>query len=137
MSDVLITYRQQNKHDKYFALPTKEKRSLDALTTNFIQELVTEKGSSIFDRSYGTNFISSIGEQVNIYKIEYIIKNNLEEIKNKYNVVDITVKNTNFNTNDGFLEIHIGVEYKDFAVERHFNFIYQGVFTEKTILEID
>lgn len=137
MSDVLITYKQQNKFDKYYALPTAEKRSVDALTTNFIQELITVRGSNAFDKKYGTTFITDIGEQVNIHKVKYIIDKNLDEIKQKYNITKLTVGDTSFNTTDGFLEIHLTIEFDGLAVEKHFDFIYNGVFTDKMILEID
>ena len=137
MSDILVTYKQQNKYDKYFALTTTEKRSVDALTTNFIQELVTDKGSNVFDKEYGTTFISQVGAQVNIHKIRYIIDNSLDEIKAKYSIVSINTSNVNFNNSNGFLEIHFGVEFENVAVEKYFNFIYNGIFTEKMILEVD
>lgn len=137
MSDILVTYKQQNKYDKYFALTTMEQRSIDTLTTNFIQELITDKGSNVFDRDYGTDFISDIGEQVNIHKVRYIIDNSLSEIKKKYSIVSINTSNVNFNVSDGFLEIHLSIEFEDVAVEKHFNFIYNGIFTEKMILEVD
>ncbi len=137
MSDVLVTYKQQNKYDKYYALPTAEQRTVDTITTNFIQELVTEKGSNVFDKEYGTTFISDIGEHVNFYKIEYLINNSLEDIKNKYHIVNLEVHDSNFNTTNGFLEIHLRVEFEDVAVEKYFNFIYNGIFTDKMILEID
>jgi len=137
MSDVLVTYKHQNKYDRYYAIPTVEQRTVDTLTTNFIQELITEKGSNVFDRNYGTTFISDIGDQVNFYKVEYLVNNTLNDIKKKYSIVNIEVSNATFNSSNGFLEIHLRIEYEDIAVEKFFNFMYNGIFTDKMILEID
>jgi hypothetical protein len=118
-------------------MPSVEQRTVDALTTNFIQELVTEKGSNVFDKNYGTTFISDIGDQVNFYKVEYLVNNTLEDIKNKYSIVNLEVSNATFNKSNGFLEIHLRIEFEDVAVEKFFNFVYGGIFTDKMILEID
>jgi hypothetical protein len=137
MSDVLVTYKSQNKFEKYFVLPTEEQKTIDSLTTNFIQELVTEKGTCIFDREYGSNFLKEVGEQVNIYKIQHILENSISEIKEKYGIASVDVSDAIFNQSDGFLEIRLSIEYSDVSLEKHFNFMYSGTFTDKLIVEID
>ncbi len=137
MSDVMVTYKQQNKFDKYYAIPIEERQTIDTLTTNFLQELITQKGSCSFDKQYGTTFITEIGNQVNIYKIRYLLENSVLDIKEQYGILSITAPKAEFNTSDGFLEIWLTIEYEDIAVEKHFNFMYDGIYTDKTILEID
>jgi len=137
MSNVLITYKNQNKLDKYHLLPSAEQTTVDNVIANFIQELVTEKGSSLFDREYGSTFMYELGPQVNIYKIDYILKNSIEPLKAKYGITAVTVGTANFNTSDGFLDIDLKIEMDDMAVETHFNFVYGGLFTDQMIVEMD
>lgn len=137
MSDVLVTYKQQNKFDKYYVLPTTEKTTIDNLTTNFLQELVTKRGSCAFDKEYGSTFIEEVGDHANIYKIQYILDKSIEGLKEKYGIDSVVVSNSIFNNSNGFLEIHMRIEYEDVAVEKHFNFMYNGIYTDKMILEID
>jgi len=137
MSDVLITYKNSNKFEKYFVVPAKERQTIDTLTTNFIQELVTEKGTCAFDKKYGSYFIRDIGEHVNIHKIRYVLDESIEDIKKKYGIVNVSVDNAQFNASDGFMEIWLSIEYEEIAVEKRFNFMYDGLYTDKIILEMD
>jgi len=42
-NDVLITYREQNKFDKYHSLPEQKKMEIQDVVAMFIKELLTEK----------------------------------------------------------------------------------------------
>lgn len=137
MSDVLITYKHQNKNDRYHLLPSAEQATVDNVITNFIQELITQKSSSLFNRSYGTDFIDDLGSQINIYKVDYLLQNSIGDLKEKYGIISISTGDAILNKSNGFLEVSLKLEMSEVAVETHFDFMYNGLFTDQTIVEMD
>jgi hypothetical protein len=138
MSDgVYITYKEQNKFDKYYALTSTEQADLNDVVAMFIKELTTIKGSNVFDKSYGTTFMDDISSQVNFYKVEYFLKNNYNDIYDKYGIVRVDVTDVSMNTHTGFLEVRMKVIFEDVALEHYTSFLYDGVYTKDTIIEMD
>jgi len=136
-NEVLITYREQNKFDKYHSLPEKKKLEIQDVIAMFIKELLTLKGSNLFDPDYGSTFLDDISKQVNFYKIEYFLQNNYKDLYRKYNIESINVQKTNKNNREGVLEVWLTIYFKEYAVEYYTNFLYNGVYTEGTIIEMD
>ena len=137
MSDVLITYREQNKLDTYYSKTAREQADLNDLVSMFIKELLTEKGSNVFDRSYGTTFMEDISGQVNIYKVEFFLDNNYAETYKKYGIVKVETKDVFKNVRTGFLDVRLRIVFRDFALEHYTSFLYNGTYTTETIIEMD
>jgi hypothetical protein len=134
---VLITYREQNKLDRYYALTSTEKASIDDLVAMFIKELTTIKGSNVFDKSYGTSFMDDISKQVNFYKVEYFLKNGYTELYNKYGIVRVDVSDVSMNVHTGFLDVKMKIVLEEYALEHYTSFLYNGTYTTETIIEMD
>jgi hypothetical protein len=117
-------------------LTSTEKATYDDLVTNFIKELITERGSCIFDRNYGTTFYEDLGQVVNIYKVRDAVQNASNQIKDKYGIVTVDVEDANYTSHDGFMNVRIKVFFSDVAVDTYMNFMYEGNFTDKNIIEI-
>jgi len=136
MADAIVSYKFRNKFDKYYALPTTEQAKYDDLAANFAKELVTEKGSCIFDREYGTLFYHDIGDIANIHKMRSVVSNNAEAIKYKYGIEQVDVGEAKFNSKDGFLEISLRILFRDVALNMTSQILYSGTYTDKDIVEI-
>lgn len=138
MSDgVLLTYKEQNKYDKYYALPSDEKMKIDDVVSMFMKELTTIKGSNLFDRNYGTSFMNDIASQLNIYKIEYMLDNNYKDTYAKYGIEKVVANDVSMNRATGFLDVHVKIFFHDLALEHYTSFLYNGAFTTNTIIEVD
>jgi hypothetical protein len=138
MSDgVFITYKEQNKFDKYLTLTTSEKKNIDDVVTMFIKELTTVKGSNVFDKEYGSTFMNDISKQVNFYKIEHFIKNSYSDLYEKYGIVSLDVSGVSMNVHTGFLDIRLKIIFEEYALEHYTKFLYDGVFTNDTIIEME
>ena len=134
MSGTLITYSQKNKNEAYELMTISEKYSISSLSSNFIQELITSKGSNAFDRNYGTNFIESLGEQVNVYKIDFFVKKEGESLLRKYNILSASVGEA-WIDGEGALNIKISLDFSDTAVDTFVDFRFSGTFTTGDIIE--
>jgi hypothetical protein len=134
---ILVTYKEQAKFDKYYTLPSKERAKIDDVVSMFIKELTTLKGSNVFDKEYGTTFIEDISSQVNFYKVEYFLKNKYKELYDKYGIVRVDVTDVSFNTSNGFLEVRMKIIFKEYALEHYTSFLYNGIYTTNTIIEMD
>ncbi len=138
MSDgILLTYRDQNKFDKYYTLTSDKKMEVDDIVSMFMKELTTEVGTNLFDRNYGTTFMSDISKQVNIHKVEYMLKNNYSHTFEKYGISRIETSGVDMNKSTGFLDIHMKIFFEDLAIEHYTSFLYGGAFTTNTIIEVD
>ena len=135
MSQVLVTYSQKNEKDKYSLQTASKQRELDSIITNFIQELVTKKGSNVFDRTYGTLFIDNLGIQINVYKIDYFLKQETLEIRDKYGILDIMVKRAWMDASTGTLNIEISVQFSSLVVDAFLDLRFEGSFTEADLIE--
>ena len=136
-SGVLLTYREQAKFDRYYTLTSEEKANINDIVAMFIKELTTLKGTNVFDKEYGTTFMDDISKQVNFYKVEYFIKNRYKELYPKYGIVRVDVADVNFNTNNGFLEVRMKIIFEEYALEHYTSFLYNGIYTTNTIIEMD
>jgi len=103
----------------------------------FIKELTTLKGSNVFDRSYGSTFMNDISDQTNFYKIEYFLANYYEDLYKKYGIIRVDVIETKMNTSNGFLEVWLKIVFEDIALEHYTSFMYNGIYTNNTIIEMD
>lgn len=138
MSDgVLITYKEQNKFDKYYAMSSTEKANINDVVSMFMKELTTVKGSNLFDREYGTTFMDDISSQVNVYKIRWFLENKYKDTYKKYGIVKIGTEDVSQNVHTGFLDIHIKIYFEDLALEHYESFLYNGIYTTDTIIEMD
>jgi hypothetical protein len=137
MAEALVTYKKQNKFDKYFDITSSEKAKIDDLVAMFAKELTTKKGTNLFDRNYGSSFIDDISDYVNIYKIQWFFDNKYNDLYEKYGITEIEASDATFSRTDGFLNISIKIGFKDVALEHYINFLYNGIFTENTIIEMD
>ena len=135
--EVLVTYRQKNKSERYYALPSEEKKNIDDVVGMFMKELTTVKGSNLFNRDYGTTFMEDISGQVNLYKVEWYLSHKYQDTYAKYGVDKVETSSVEKTSLDGFLEIRIKIYFEDFAVDRFESFLYNGVFTTETIIEMD
>lgn len=135
LSDVLVTYAQHNKNDSYNLLTESRKRDVQSITSNFIQELVTKKGSNVFDKEYGTLFIDNLGSQINVHKVNYFLKAEVDGMRKKYGIVDVSVSKAWLSTGTGMLNIEINVRFSDTAVDAFVDMRFDGSFTEQDIIE--
>ncbi len=135
MSDVIITYAQQNKQEKYNLLTSSEQRSVSSVTANFIQELVTKRGSNVFEREYGTLFIDNLGSQANVHKINYFLKQEITKLREKYSIVSGLVTKAWTSPGSGILNIEMTIEFNDVMVSSYVDFRFNGSFTDKDIIE--
>lgn len=131
MSDRIIFKQVQKQYD----IQIGEDSRLDRITKNFIHELVTDKGTSVFDKEYGTNFIPNLGTLVNKYKVDYYLQLAFESIAEKHEVDAVTLTSTAENANDGFLELYITLTIGDMAVSAETSIEFDGNFTAETIIE--
>ncbi len=136
-SGVLVTYKEQNKFDKYYVKTTAEKADINDVVSMFMKELTTIKGSSLFDRNYGTTFIDDISGQVNIYKVRWFLENKYNDTLEKYGIVKVWTEDATMNTHNGFLEIRLKIHFEEFALEHYETFLYNGTYTTETIIEMD
>ena len=136
MADAIVSYKYKNKFEKYYSLPTSEQATYDDLTTNFIKELITEKGSCIFDKNYGTNFYALLGNVANIYRVRDAIKKATDEIKDKYGIVAVDTSNVHYSTSDGFMNVTLKIFYRDVALQAYMDTMFSGKYTERDIIEI-
>jgi len=104
---------------------------------NFTIELVTEKGSSLFDKNYGTTFINDLGEQINEYKVKYYIENSYEETKKKYDIMLVEVTSVEYSRSNNSLDIDMVIAFKDVSFQTKIEMPYTGSYTTKPILEIN
>jgi len=139
MAGILYSIEKKNRRDKYQheakKMPSTE-YEINILTANFMQELVTEVGSVLFDKSYGTTFLSDIAKQVNIYKIRYLLDNEYLSTKSKYGILSIETRDVFFDPKDGFLNIDMTLLFESFKSMTKASFVYNGTFTTKTIIEV-
>jgi len=136
MADAIVSYKYKNKFEKYYSLPTTEQATYDDLAANFIKELITERGSCIFDSSYGTSFYELLGNVANIYKVRDAIKKSTEEIKDKYGIDKVDVSNVHFSDSDGFMNATIKIFFEEVALQTYVDMMYNGTYTNKDIIEI-
>ncbi len=137
MSDMLITYKKDPRNDRYYELTSKEKLDINDIVSMFIKELLTVKGSNLFDRSYGTTFSDDISGQVNIYKVEYFLKKSYADTREKYGIESVEVSAVTKNIHTGFLDVHMRILFENFALEHYTSFLYNGAYTTETIIEMD
>ncbi len=133
----IITYKEQNKFDKYYAMTTSEKANINDVVSMFMKELTTVKGSNLFDRGYGTTFMDDISKQVNIYKVRWYLENSYIDVFNKYGIVSVSTSDVTMNTSTGFLDIRLKIFFEDLALEHYETFLYNGMYTTETIIEMD
>ena len=136
MSDIVYSVKKKGDTDRY-ENTTDGSTNINTKIANFIQELVTDKGSCIFDKEYGTRFIRDIGEIVNIYKVDYLVKNNYHEVKDKHNVSFIEAVDVHFSQSDGFLNISLRVTIDNVVSIADTAISYTGSFTKNTIIEVE
>jgi len=136
MSDAIVSYKYKNKFERYHLLTTTEQATYDDLVTNFIKELITEVGSCVFDKDYGTNFYEYLGNVANIYRVRDAINKATDEIKDKYGIVAVDVSDVHFSSADGFMNISLKIFFKDVALVSYLNAVYNGSYTDKDIIEI-
>ena len=135
MSQIIFSYTQKNKDEEY-ALSTEEYKSdLERKITNFMQELITVKGSSLFALDYGTTFLHDLGGNVNIYKVRYLLDQNYRETKDKYNIKDVETLAAYLK--EGFLVLDIKIIFDKVAVSTGTTFPFSGDFTTNTIIEVN
>lgn len=134
---VLITYKEQNKFDRYYSMTSTEKANIDDVVAMFIKELTTLKGTNVFDREYGSTFIDDISKQTNFYKVEYFLQKKYSDLYEKYGIVRLDVVDVSMNTKTGFLDIRMKIIFKDVALEHYTSFLYNGIYTTDTIIEMD
>ncbi len=118
-------------------MTTSEKANINDVVAMFMKELTTVKGSNLFDREYGTTFMDDISKQVNIYKVRWYLENNYSDVFNKYGIVNITTSDVTMNTHTGFLDVRLKIFFKDLALEHYETFLYNGMYTTETIIEMD
>ena len=135
MSGTIVTYLQNNKEEKYLLSTEESKRSIDSIATNFLQEMVTRKGSNLFDKSYGTMFIDNLGSQVNVYKIDYFLKQEVSGMKEKYGITSVSATKAWVDADSGYLNVSITVEFEEMAVSSFVDFRFDGSFTDGDIIE--
>ena len=136
MSDVLYLIKKRNISEAYSHHTEEGLKELDAVVANFIQELITIKGTCLFDRDYGTTFLTDLGREVNVYKIRYILANNYHSTKEKYGILAVETLNVHMSRDDGFLDLHLKISFPGVAIETNTATWYNGQFTTKTIIEV-
>jgi len=136
-SEPLITYKYSNKDEKYYALPAEDRIEIDDIVAMFIKELLTVKGTNMFDRDYGCTFMDDISGPLNIYKVEYLLKNNYKDLYDKYGIVSVEVIGAEKNVQTGFLDVRIKIYFNDLSVTHYTQFIHDGEFTDRIIIELE
>lgn len=135
MSSVLFSIKKKPEDTNYsHSSSAKHSKMVDA-TSSAIKELITELGSSLFDKEYGTTFIEDLGEQVNIYKIQYLVDNKYSYWKEKHGIKKVSISNVQISSIDGFLNISLKIHFNDGYIETETPIGYNGLFTTKTIIE--
>jgi len=139
MSDILYSIKKSNKNEKYQHETGVEVKGedIDRMTSNFMQELVTDAGSVLFDKKYGTTFLTDIKDQVNIHKVRYLLENGYQSTKGKYGILSVETNDVFFDKKDGFLNIVLTLIFSGFKADTSASFIYNGTFTTKTIIEVE
>ena len=135
MAETIITYAQSNKSDKYDLLTGALKKNIDRIATNFIQEVVTTKGSNVFDRNYGTMFLDNLGSQVNVHKIDYFLKKEVSGLHDKYGIESVSATRAWVDVNEGVLNVEITLEFREYAVSSFIDFRFLGSFVDGDIVE--
>lgn len=136
MSDVLYSIKKRNPDETYSHHTSSGFEGLDAKVANFIQELITIKGTCLFDKEYGTTFLTDLGREVNVYKIRYILDRNYQATKDKYGILAVETLSANMRRDDGFLELSLKIIFPGVAIETNTATWYNGQFTTKTIIEV-
>ena len=139
MSEIIYTVKKKNIDERY-AHTTGESKSeedIDTLTSNFMQELVTDLGSVLFDKDYGTTFLLDIGDQVNIYKVRYLLDRNYQSTKDKYGILSVETSDVFFDKKDGFLNMALVLLFDGFKSQTATAIRYDGSFTTNTIIEVE
>ena len=137
MSEIIYAIKKKRSAVDGYDNTTKKDVNIDVKIANFIQELVTEVGTCLFDKKYGTSFISDIGDIVNIYKIDYLVKNNYKEAKEKHRVTSLEASNVFIGEKDGFLNITLSVGMDDIVASAKTAVLFSGSLTDKTIIEVE
>jgi hypothetical protein len=138
MSEIIYSINTKNRNEAYIHKPEQVKiDDINTKTAYFMQELVTAKGSLLFDKQYGTTFLDDIGTQVNIYKVRYLLEKNYLPTKAKYGILSIETNKVFFSQKDGFLNIELALVFDGFKSNTGTAFAYNGSFTTKTIIEVE
>lgn len=137
MGDILYSVKKRNYRNGYEYDGGESKKDVNSIVSGFIQELITKRGSCLFNDAYGTTFIEDLGDQVNKYKTKYLIENNYDDTKKKYDILRVEVPDTSFSREDGFLNIHLNIFFSRVKVETNAKIIFSGSFTSKTIIEVE
>ena len=116
---------------------SKSSINIDSITSDFIQELLTDIGTSLFDPSYGTTFLADVGDKVNIHKVRFLLENNYKDTMSKYGIISVEAEEANYFDENGFLDISIKTIFKSFISKTTASFPYSGAYTTKTIIEVE
>ena len=133
----MIIYNRDKSREVTSFSPKDNNLNYHSKLENFAIELMTQKGSSLFDKNYGTDFISDLGEQVNEYKVKYYIDNFYKETKKKYDIISIEVTSVEYSRVNNSLDIEMVVNFKDISFQTKIEMPYAGSYTTKPILEIN
>ena len=133
----MVIYNRDKGREVTLFSPKDNNISYHNKIENFTIELVTEKGSSLFDKNYGTTFIDDLGEQINEYKVKYYIENSYEETKKKYDIMLVEVTSVEYSRSNNSLDIDMVIAFKDVSFQTKIEMPYTGSYTTKPILEIN
>lgn len=137
MSDILYSISKKAERDLYIHGVSKSSVNIDSVTADFIQELLTNIGTSLFDPNYGTTFLLDIGDKVNIHKVRFLLENNYKNTMSKYGIISIEAEEANYFDKNGFLDIKIKAIFESFVSKTTASFPYSGAYTTKTIIEVE
>lgn len=131
MSKRIVFNNKKHQYD----IKIGEDSRIDMIAKNFIHELITDIGTSVFDKAYGTTFILDLGELVNIYKVDFYLQEAFSKIKSKHKVKSVSLSGTHKNNHDGFLELSIALVIEDAVVSAGASIEFAGTVTTETIIE--
>ena len=131
MSNRIIFNNKKQQYD----IKIGEDSRIDTIAKNFIHELITDIGTSVFDKTYGTTFILDLGELVNMYKVDFYLQEAFNKIKSKHKVERVSLSSTHKNHADGFLELNIELVIEDAVVSAGASVEFAGIVTTETIIE--
>ncbi|MDF1879610.1 hypothetical protein JHD46_08170 [Sulfurimonas sp. SAG-AH-194-C20] len=131
MSDGFMFVNKKNQYD----VTDETLNKFDNIVSRFTHELVTDIGSCVFDKDYGTTFSEDLGTIINIYKVDFFLQKAFALIKDKHSVDSVTLVDSKHNHSDGFLDLSITVEAIGRKAVVLSNLEYNGESTTDTIVE--
>ena len=118
------------------SIATKKQENNEKYILDFLKELLTIKGSSYFDKNYGTTFVIDLGANINPYKVEYYLKKAINKIIENHNEIKrVEIENIGFSKTKQELTIKMKFTTQNVVFAMPVFIPFSGNFTTETILE--